>query len=79
MSISIQVENAKVLSQYRVGTNVKMKLEGLNLKFGVVEDFAYNAHGELLIGVRWFIEWRPGYEKPCEVTFVHSTKVSALN
>jgi hypothetical protein len=79
MSITVQLENAKVLSQYRIGTNVKMKLEGLNLKFGVVEDFAYNTHGELLIGVRWFIEWQPSYEKPSEVNFVHHAKVSLLN
>jgi hypothetical protein len=77
MSIGIQLETAKALSQFHINDNVKMKLEGLNLIFGIIEDLALTSSGELLIGVRWLGEWRPDYVK-ASLQYVHHTKVNKL-
>lgn len=78
--ISLQLENMKVLTDFHINDNVKYKIpDKLEVMFGVIENFALNSHGEIMIGVRFFGEWRPDTRLPEAIQFFHHSKIHKIN
>ena len=90
--VQLQIEINNVLVKFQLFETVKVKTLGLNVRFGIIEDFAYNDNQEVVIGIRWlsyvsnkkedtqYIRWLSDESnKKEDIQYIHHTKVGKLN
>ena len=74
--VQLQIEINNVLVKFWLFDTVKVKTPGLSVRFGIIEDFAYNDNQEVVIGIRWL---SCVSNKKEDIQYIHHTKVGKLS